>query len=76
MTITSLAGGAAARPSTERPGSLAALIARIVAWWDERRRIARTVAELDQLTDAELNDIGISRADILDVARGVDRYAR
>lgn len=76
MIITSLAGGAATRPSAERSGALTRLIARLVAWWDERRRIARTVAELDQLSDAELNDIGISRADILDVARGVGRHAR
>ena len=56
MIITSLAGGAATRPSAERSGALSGLIARLVAWWDERRRIARTVAELDQLSDALENE--------------------
>jgi uncharacterized protein YjiS (DUF1127 family) len=60
----------------QRSGASAGLLARLAAWWDERRRIARTVAELDQLSDAELDDIGISRADILDVARGVARPCR
>lgn len=35
----------------------------------------RTVKELSQLSDKELNDIGISRADIHSVAR-YDRYER
>jgi uncharacterized protein YjiS (DUF1127 family) len=69
MTITSLAGRGFAGDVRGRRGFLADLLARLVAWWDERRRIARTIAELEQLSDAELADIGISRADIARVAR-------
>ena len=43
-----------------------ALISRFNDW----RAYRRTVAELASLTDRELHDIGISRADIRHVARG------
>lgn len=63
-------GGTQRRRRGARAARLPArLTERIAAWWDERRRIARTIAELEQLSDAELNDIGISRADIARVAR-------
>jgi|DewCreStandDraft_4_1066084.scaffolds.fasta_scaffold00029_291 uncharacterized protein YjiS (DUF1127 family) len=69
MIITSLAGRSLAARASERAGTLAGLVGRLAAWWEERRRIARTIAELEQLSDAELADIGISRADIERVAR-------
>lgn len=70
MIITSLAGrSAVAAGAGGRQGGLAGLVQWLVAWWEERRRIARTIAELEQLSDAELADIGISRADIVRVAR-------
>lgn len=43
-----------------------AMITRFNEW----RSYRRTVTELAGLTDRELNDIGISRADIAAVARG------
>ncbi len=70
MTTTSVAGRGPASAVRARPGLLRDLLARLAAWWDERRRIARTIDELEQLSDAELADIGISRADIARVARG------
>ncbi|MBV9538483.1 MAG: DUF1127 domain-containing protein [Acidisphaera sp.] len=45
-------------------------IGRIAAWFAERRRIGRTVAELRHYTDRELADMGLTRADIPAVARG------
>ncbi len=73
MTSTTVAGGGLAHADGTRRVGLLAPIAQLIAWWDERRRIARTMAELEQLTDAELADIGISRADIERVARGAVR---
>jgi uncharacterized protein YjiS (DUF1127 family) len=70
MIITSLAGRRFASEARPRPGALRALFTRLAAWWDERRRIARTIDELEQLSDHELADIGITRADIVRVARG------
>jgi uncharacterized protein YjiS (DUF1127 family) len=45
------------------------LFARVVAWLDEQRRYRRTVNELSQLTARELEDVGITRAEIDGVAR-------
>jgi uncharacterized protein YjiS (DUF1127 family) len=45
------------------------LFARVAAWLDEQRRYRRTVKELSQLTARELEDIGLTRADIDGVAR-------
>ena len=38
--------------------------------YQQRKAIKRTINELHQLTDAELNDIGIGRGDINAVAHG------
>ena len=43
---------------------------RIGRWIGERRRIARTVRELETYSDRELADMGLSRTDIPAVARG------
>jgi uncharacterized protein YjiS (DUF1127 family) len=42
---------------------------RIFAYLAERRRIARTVAQLQGLSDRMLADIGLQRCDIARVAR-------
>ena len=54
----------------------ASLSARVSAWWDgvkaetARRRVMRaTYAELAALSDRELADLGMSRAEISRVAR-------
>lgn len=52
------------------------LFARVTAWIDEQRRYRRTLVELSQLSDRELEDIGICRADIDSVARGCARDRR
>lgn len=45
------------------------LAADFSAWRAHRRRFAETYAELAGLSDRELADIGIARAEIPDVAR-------
>jgi uncharacterized protein YjiS (DUF1127 family) len=45
------------------------LIKKIKSWLDRQERIRRTVRELDCLNDRDLGDIGISRCDILAIAR-------
>lgn len=46
---------------------------RIRAWLAGRRAAARVAAELQQYSDRELLDIGLTRADIPAVARGESR---
>lgn len=66
MSTQTLNAYHATAAETGLPGGL---FARVMAWIDERRRYRRTLAELSQLTDRELEDIGISRADIGTIAR-------
>jgi uncharacterized protein YjiS (DUF1127 family) len=47
-------------PAPNRPGVLAGLVARFRDW-DARRR---TISELQRLSDAQLDDIGLTRAHI------------
>ena len=44
------------------------LLNRIKTYLDHRARVNETVRELRSLTDRELHDIGISRADIHEIA--------
>jgi uncharacterized protein YjiS (DUF1127 family) len=41
----------------------------ITRWFDRQTRVQKTVYELNQLTDRELSDLGISRCDIDRVAK-------
>ena len=50
------------------------LFARVAAWLDEQRRYRRTIKELSQLSTRELEDIGLTRADIDGVARRCAHY--
>ena len=50
-------------------GNQPSLFARVFSWLNEQRRIRRTVTELSQLTDRELEDIGLYRDEINLVAR-------
>jgi uncharacterized protein YjiS (DUF1127 family) len=52
------------------------LYARGAEWVQKRRAYYRTLSELGGLTDRELTDIGISRADIPSVASGAARSRR
>lgn len=65
MTTQTLAsfGVAAASPATS------GLLGRLAAWFDEQRRYRRTVDELSQLSDRELDDVGLSRDQIDTVAK-------
>jgi uncharacterized protein YjiS (DUF1127 family) len=38
--------------------------------YQQRKAIKRTIRELNELSDAELNDIGLGRGDIYSVAHG------
>lgn len=56
-------------------GTTGGLFARLRARIDEHARFVRTREELATLTDRELEDIGLVRADIEDVARRAARVA-
>jgi uncharacterized protein YjiS (DUF1127 family) len=56
--------------SIARPGSLRT---RFAAWLAERRRRNRLARELFELTDRDLTDLGIGRADIPAIIRGTYR---
>ena len=49
-----------------RPG----LVGRFFDGWSQWQNVHKTRKELSRLTDRELDDIGLSRADIERVARG------
>jgi uncharacterized protein YjiS (DUF1127 family) len=44
------------------------LIAKLIRWFQAWTRYRRSLSELAQLDDRELADIGISRAEISDIA--------
>ncbi|WP_308915459.1 DUF1127 domain-containing protein [Jannaschia sp. LMIT008] len=54
-----------AAPGTAPRAPISTLLARLLAWFDYRA----TRRALSRLTDGELHDIGLSRADIDRVAR-------
>lgn len=43
------------------------------AWLDKRRRAAIACHEFERMSDRSLRDIGLSRADVLSAAWGVER---
>ena len=45
------------------------LISQILSAIQRWREVRRTVAELDGLSDRELNDLGIARGEIANIAR-------
>jgi uncharacterized protein YjiS (DUF1127 family) len=45
------------------------LIDRMMRALEQRKQYARTVAELSQLSDRDLDDLGVHRADIHAIAR-------
>ena len=49
---------------------MANFLRKIVNNWRRDSQVRQTIRELRALTDAELNDIGIGRGDIVSVARG------
>ena len=61
--------GLAAARGAEVAGDGTGFISRLRNWLDDQRRYRRTVTELSQLTDRELDDIGLRRVDIASIAR-------
>lgn len=57
-----------AHAATQERGFFAGLFGRVTGSLTEYRRFNRTRNELDSLTDRELADIGLNRADIDHVA--------
>lgn len=51
-------------------GLMLDVLGRFRCWCDKKHAQARAYKELNQLTDIELKDIGITRGDISRVARG------
>ena len=49
---------------------MANFLRKIVNNWRKDSQVRQTIRELRALTDAELNDIGIGRGDIVSIARG------
>lgn len=49
---------------------MANFLRKIVNNWRRGSQVRQTIRELRALTDAELNDIGIGRGDIISIARG------
>lgn len=49
---------------------MANFLRKIVSKWRFNSKVRQTIKELRALTDAELNDIGIGRGDIVSIARG------
>ena len=49
---------------------MANFLRKIVSNWRRDSQVRQTIRELRALTDAELNDIGIGRGDIVSIARG------
>lgn len=45
------------------------IFSTIAQWLEQRRSFNRTVRELQNLTDRELDDLGVCRADIYSIAR-------
>ena len=52
---------------------VSAFVADAIEAFKARRLITRTYNELSNLTDRELNDLGISRSEISDIARSAVR---
>jgi uncharacterized protein YjiS (DUF1127 family) len=55
--------------------SVRRLVAKVATWREARRLYNETYAELEVLSDRELNDIGISRFEIPAVAREAAKHA-
>jgi uncharacterized protein YjiS (DUF1127 family) len=62
--------------ATNTQSSIRRLYLRAAGWYQERQTYYRTLRELNYLSDRELADIGIARADIPSIARGSVRPRR
>ena len=51
-------------------GNSDSIFARVATWNQRRKTIARVTRELNTYSDRQLADLGLSRGDIPDVARG------
>jgi len=46
---------------------------RLRYWWSQRRALARQMEELFRSSDRELADMGLSRSDLPEIAKGTYR---
>ena len=53
-------------PASRRHGDVSALVRRALGWPARVIEARRTLAQLGQMTDRELNDIGLLRSDLAD----------
>ncbi len=60
-------GHAAAANSADSHGT--GIVGRLVSWFSRERQYRATYNELSALTDRDLADIGVSRSDIVSIAR-------
>ena len=69
MSATSISAPGAAPRLDALPGPLHSILADLNAWRERRALYSRTAAELGALSDRDLLDLGIARADIRRIAR-------
>ena len=77
MTTRTTTGLGLGRLAGERQSiaeRLRGLAARLLRWIDEEIAYRRTVRELQQLSDRELDDLGIARREIRTIARRAVRH--
>lgn len=60
-------GHAAAVRGTDSHGT--GFVGRLLSWFERERQYRSTYNELSALTDRDLADIGVSRSDIVSIAR-------
>jgi uncharacterized protein YjiS (DUF1127 family) len=68
--MTAFAVPSLGRVATFPFGRLRRFLRRYDAWAEQRRTIRRVEAELSTMTPRELADLGLTRGDIPEVARG------
>ncbi|HMQ95525.1 MAG TPA: DUF1127 domain-containing protein [Amaricoccus sp.] len=69
MSATSISAPGAAPRRDALPGPLRSILADFNAWRERQALYRSTAAELGALTDRDLEDLGIARADIRRIAR-------
>ena len=72
---SNLTASAASVARAKAEGRAPGLFARIDAWRAKRRQAARIAFELNCYSERELADLGLTREDIVSVARGEYRRA-
>jgi uncharacterized protein YjiS (DUF1127 family) len=69
--MATLAHGAHSASLTQPAPAHRSLLARFLAWYAERRAIAQTMRDLNQMDARDLHDLGITPYDFDAIAHGV-----